>query len=327
MVYFLKPRIGFIGAGEIAHQHIQAAMNIGFEVDFIAAKSNSDRLKELCKKFNIRKTFIGIENINLQSTDALSIITSAESLFEVYNYFESYSIPILIEKPLFTDIQQLENFNLSRVDTLVGFNRRFYPSVIKLKKEVQNLKSINGMIRIPELTWAANISNAMRRESIMFNAIHILDLINHLFGDYTEIKSIDTEASGDYSFLCSLILYANHNLVNLTVSFGVPDTYSLQVLTENKRFELSPIEELNVYDHMDFEAPTELRSYKKYQPKGIYDVTRSESDIKVKPGFLGMYQKFIELVTKNSNADFPSLNDAKNALLLGDRLIRKLEVF
>jgi hypothetical protein len=114
--------------------------------------------------------------------------------------------------------------------------------------------------------------------------------------------------------------------VNLTVAFGVPDTYSMQVLTENRRFELGPIEELIVYDHIDFELPTEVRNYKKYTPKGAFNVTSSDVDSKVKPGFLGMYQKFIEIVSKESINDFPSLNDAKNAFLLADRLIRRFEV-
>jgi predicted dehydrogenase len=326
MVVFLKPRIGFIGAGNVAKHHIEAAVASGFQVELIAARPNSSNLENISRKYGIKKTVYGVENIDTNTIDALSIITNAENLFDVYKHFEDSALPILVEKPMFTTMQQLKKTNFSRPNTLIGFNRRFYNSTIALKKETQKLNSINGIIKIPELSWSQEITSTARKEAVTSNAIHILDLVNYIFGSEDGIDNLTSRTSGNGSFQSSLILFKNKNLVDIQISFGIPDTYSFQVLDKNKRFELSPIEEFRIYDSIKFEEPSTSVNYKRYIPQNNIYVSSFETNSLIKPGFLGMYNKFMELTLKNNSINFPNLKDAKNAFELANKLIEQLEV-
>jgi predicted dehydrogenase len=325
MEYFVKPKIGFIGAGSIAESHIEAAQYAGFELFGICARPNSKKAAHLSDKYKFTQTIESIKDLKKLKLDALSIITKTSEALRIYNDLLELNIPILIEKPVATSAQEFDNIvDLERKSTLVGYNRRFYSSVQELKLQISD-SITQSHWKISELSWLNDPTESTKCKVLMENSIHMFDLMRYLFG---EVKDVFVERIGDTNSVkgvSGIIKFATGSISTVNLSFGVPTNTSTEIYSSNNCFLLKPIEILQKYSSIKIEHPTKELPIRRYTPQVDAPWKMSKQDIDFKPGFCEQYLEFMELVLGQQRKKGASLNDAKLAVDIAEIFLNSFQ--
>ena len=308
-------RLGVIGAGKIVPFHLEAAVKAGFSLQSIVATKNSMNAKRISEKFGFEKCFSDLAEFksNLNEIDAVLIASEASTLFPILSKIATEGIPILIEKPIFTNFGQLnlaENIpNQEKI--FVGYNRRFYKTVIELKSLIKEHPAAVVKISIPELSGARLLSTDLIQKTLAENAVHMLDLAQYFFGSNAlELSRLENAVvSSDYIRFA----FTEDNLKYCELFFGYADNYSIELLTKGRRIQIKPLEILKVYDEMEILQPDENSSVKRYLPKvseeNLEGIIESSE---FKPGFELMHKEFICFAQGVKSGTAADLKDAIN---------------
>ena len=136
-------RIGFIGAGNISKYHIEAAIEVGFNLTAICGQQNSITAPKVGLKYGFKNICNNVEDLLKLDLDCIAIITPTRIALEIYRAALKTKLPILIEKPVAPIPELLAGeIDLNRENTLVGYNRRFYGSIQELKNFLNNVNKI-----------------------------------------------------------------------------------------------------------------------------------------------------------------------------------------
>ena len=321
MEHFVKPKIGFIGAGSIAKFHIEAAQYVGFELVGICARPNSKNAARLSNEYKFTQSIKSIEDLKNLKLDALSIIAETNEALRIYNYLLELDIPILIEKPVATSVQDFDNIvDLERKSTLVGYNRRFYSSVQELKLQISNCITQSHW-NISELAWLKNSNKSERSKTLMENSVHIFDLMRHLFGGIKDVSLEKIVDANGVNGVSGIIKFTTGSISTVSLSFGVPTNTSAEIHSGNDNFLLKPIEILQRYSSIEIEHPTKELPFRRYIPQiGIpWKITKQDLDFK--PGFCEQYHELMGLVLGQQRKIGATLNDAKSAIYMAETFL------
>ncbi len=317
--------IGFVGSGRIAEFHVNAAIAAGFDVSVVCGRPGSQSLEKFKIKFPNIATVTTLEEMYKYELDAISIITSSNSLLNIYEtVIKTYDVPVLIEKPVTLNSSLLEanRIDLHRQKTLVGYNRRFYSSVQELKTLIDsNPNFLQSHWNIPEISWEVNSSKTNRELFIKDNSVHMLDLLLFLNGSIADMF-LKRFASNQLTHYCSgIIEFENGRLVTFNLNFGVPDNTYVSYFAPGFNFQLKPIEILYKYEDLEMIPASKVNPIKKYTPKVKENWQISPPDREFKPGFLLQYKELMNLCIDKSKNHSASLYDAFQALKLAERII------
>ncbi len=117
----------------------------------------------------------------------------------------SAKVPVLIEKPLASDIAGAERLvaaaQASRVPLLVGHHRRYNPLITKAKTEILSGR-LGDLVAVNALCWLYKPDGyfdvAWRREPgagpVFINLIHDVELLLHFCGDVAAVQSAESNA-------------------------------------------------------------------------------------------------------------------------------------
>jgi len=319
MENILKPKICFIGAGNVSEHHIEAAKDNGFDLHSICGRRGSLRAKNIADKYNFNNYWQSIEEINTEQIDALSIIVDPKNLIKIYKKFEKTNLAILIEKPVALDSKNIELLNAERSRTMVAFNRRYYSSVNRFKKDLSKLHFFQGHANLSELSWRLDSTNKEKIEFLKSNGIHFFDLLLHLFG---KPKSINFERVLNKRKILGgscIINFGYNKIITLNINFGIPSNHSLEVYSGNTVFQLKPIEVFSKILAMKYET-IGTSKIKSYVPVLENNWELSKHDISYKAGFFEMYKTFHRITKNECELNFPNLRDAKNALEFAENI-------
>ncbi|SDM87925.1 Predicted dehydrogenase [Daejeonella rubra] len=133
-----------IGLGSIAGKHIHVLKElIGSDLSFFALRSDVNQTE-----MPGVKNIYSIDELN-EKIDFAIISNPTYSHFETINMMIEYSIPLFIEKPIVSKIEDaeilLKPLNDSNIFTYVGCNLRFHPCIKYLKNYLsfERVKTIN----------------------------------------------------------------------------------------------------------------------------------------------------------------------------------------
>jgi len=323
----MKPKIGFIGAGSIAKFHIEAAQYAGFELFGICARPNSKNAARLSGEYKFTQTTDSIEDLKNLKLDALSIIAETSQTLKIYNDLLELDIPILIEKPVTTSVQDFDNiFDLERKSTLVGYNRRFYSSVQELKLQISNCITQSHW-NISELSWLKNSTESERSKTLKENSVHIFDLMRYLFGDVKDVSVEKIVDASGVNGVSGIIKFTTGSISTVSLSFGVPTNTSAEIHSGNDNFLLKPIEILHRYSSIEIEQPTRESPIRQYIPQIGVPWKISKQDIDFKPGFCEQYNEFMGLVLGQQRKISATLNDARFAINMAETFLNSFEPF
>lgn len=201
------------------------------------------------------------------------------SEFEIDNY--------VVEKPgAFSpdDLKDIYSGTMkgSTSSYYIAYNRRFYSSVLELKKRLlEEGGAKSAFFEFTELTdrvLSLNIPEERLKNWLFLNSSHVIDLAFHLIGWPKQMSSLNFgqeswHGSGD--FFSGIGLSDKDIPFSYVSNWNAPGRWSIEVLTEFRRYALRPLEGLVYQERNKFdfvEVPIEIDKEIK---EGIYPLVKS----------------------------------------------------
>ena len=317
-------RLAVIGCGNIANFHIPAMRDAGFEISAIAGSLNSKNVDDFAKKHDISKVYTNpIELIeNVSEWDALLLLSPVSTIVDYLELAAPFGKPILTEKPValdHLDLQNLTNYKNIRV----AYNRRFYSGVAFVKNFVKDHPNSLIKVTIPEQRKDPehNTDFPNRLPLLSYeNSVHMFDLMNYI-SEGVKWKNISTIKSVDkYIATVALGYSANGATIQLDSYFNASDNFSINIVSDNERVEMKPIEVTSFFKGMEVNEPTEEMPIRLYTPM-LQNKIIDSPKYGHKPGFLGQAQDFMNFCLGKEDCTGADIKDAFSALKLAHSLV------
>ncbi|CAN2169975.1 MviM Predicted dehydrogenases and related proteins [Candidatus Nanopelagicaceae bacterium] len=320
-------KLAVIGAGRIVDFHLPALRAAGFELAAISARPNSTNARNLAKKYDISRVFdnsqVLIDQVN--DFDALLIASSSETHLDFLLKLRDINIPTLIEKPVFTDSKvehSLFDYRHSEESIMVGYNRRFYPSVKNFKAKIYQLQGGLLSINVPELSGTKSPSAVEVNSCLRLNTVHIFDLLHFLFPLHNFSKNIYVQGDANSSLSVLIVLQGESFLIDINLTFGAPGNYKFEFRSGSSLVTLNPIERFSEFEGMLIQEPTQSNPVRTYTPRPVSVTDSSESTFK--PGFLEQANHFFDFANKRKTSGHATIQDAYKVSLFVDDLIKRI---
>ena len=191
-------KIGIVGLGRIGKVHLFNIQQLISGASVIAACSRSEKSLEYAKKHSVKGLFTSFDDMLSEGGIDAVIIASPTSLhFEHLKLAIAAGKHIFCEKPIdlsIENVKQIKNLlDANPVKFMVGFNRRYDPNVLKIKKELnegrlgapQSVKIISRDPGPPPMEYIKTSGGLF-----LDMAIHDFDLARYLMNsEITEVYS------------------------------------------------------------------------------------------------------------------------------------------
>lgn len=206
-----KLKVCVVGAGQIGSVHIAKIFESNkFEMHSIISPSIEACAAGLCKDVMHFKNLS--DSKSYPAPDCAIISSPNETHMEYIKYFAGSRIPILIEKPIVSSASEaaylrtfLKNFDAT---ILVGHQRRFCNIVRQVKTMLD--KSIFGNINVVSCqslyakpkSYYSDKSWRVKESAgpLWVNAVHDIDLIRFLFGEFKTVTALGIKNRRDTFF-------------------------------------------------------------------------------------------------------------------------------
>jgi predicted dehydrogenase len=346
----LSKTVGVIGAGSIVPFHLDALIAAGFTVDAIASRAGSAKAEALNERYKATTRVASAIDVIERQPDALLIASEVASLPQLLQEALKGKSKVLIEKPVSYSSDLLRSLiGLRDEDVLVGYNRRFYSSVEAATRFV----SLNGAVAF-QATIAESSTNpfltAQQKVNLLLaNSVHVLDLIQAVFGRITVIANIvaqDAAASdearaqankaqteglqlgvtdGILSRLVNVVTERGH-VGNINLYFGAPANFAVDIYAQGRFAQMRPLENFIEYDSISVHEPTAEVPIRTYRPSAVNpEFVIAERDLQYKPGFLQQARALHAMTEGMPVSSLPagaSLSDALAVLELADQIAK-----
>jgi len=191
-------KIGIVGLGRIGKVHLFNIQQLISGASVIAACSRSEKSLEYAKKHSVKGLFTSFDDMLSEGGIDAVIIASPTSLhFEHLKLAIAAGKHIFCEKPIDLSIENVKEIksllDANPVKFMVGFNRRYDPNVLKIKKELnegrlgapQSVKIISRDPGPPPMEYIKTSGGLF-----LDMAIHDFDLARYLMNsEITEVYS------------------------------------------------------------------------------------------------------------------------------------------
>jgi len=270
-------KLSIFGSSKIITHHIDAAKKNCFKIFSICSlNKKSKNIKVLSKKYKIKEIFYDLKSfIKNSKENNCSILISGriKDNGKVLDQCFKNNLKVLIEKPVFTEIEKYNKFLKFKKNIFIGYNRIYYSNILQLKKIILTEKPFNIFIKCPE----------ENKEDILTNSCHIVSILYFLFGKLKIIQKIKSK-----NFILCLLKTKTNIPIHINFSFNSPDNFSIELNFKNVRIELKPIEKLYIYDGL---KKIKYGNTNTFIPR-IKKLINEYEISNLKPGFNLQYQNF-----------------------------------
>lgn len=191
-------KIGIVGLGRIGKVHLFNIQQLISGASVIAACSRSEKSLEYAKKYSVKGLFTSFDDMLSEGGIDAVIIASPTALhFEHLKLAIAAGKHIFCEKPIDLSIENVKEIksllDANPVKFMVGFNRRYDPNILKIKKELnegrlgapQSVKIISRDPGPPPMEYIKTSGGLF-----LDMAIHDFDLARYLMNsEITEVYS------------------------------------------------------------------------------------------------------------------------------------------
>jgi len=291
--------IWLIGVGYIGIEYGKVLNAL--KIDYIAVgrgEQSAKKFEETCKHKVIRGGLELFLKNNSEKAISAIVAVKIESLYENAMLLINYGIKrILIEKPGFNTSQELETLNKiasqNNIQLYVGYNRRFYSSVLEVEKRIQQEGGVKSL-QFEFTEWCFKIDPINYNKKVLLhwiiaNSSHVIDTAFYLCGKPKELSSL-TSGENKISWHPNASIFAGagktdkNALFTYSANWNAPGRWGIELLTDSHRYYLKPMEKLKIQEIGSIE---------------IKDVDIDDSlDSKFKPGLFLETKSFIENKTK-----------------------------
>lgn len=325
-------RLGVVGSGSIIPFHLDAAVAAGFEIAIVGSRQGSDRTPVLAERYGAEAgadwhAVLGAD------VDAFLIGPETSATPAILAAALETGKPILSEKPgayASADLKALAG-HANAGQILVGYNRRHYSSTVAAKAFVASATGPGGSgvtfhASIPEASWTTSMPADKKRDIVLSNTVHVLDLLRYLFGDLQlgHVAKID---GADGVFSRAAVLAAGAASGTAIVTFGSPSNYFVDLHSNGRSASMRPIEFYREFDSVSVIDPTPELPLRHYVANQAGEFKLDQADLDFKPGFLSQMRELAAMVEGRTPATHPSefksatLHDAIAVLELAEALL------
>jgi len=304
-----KPvRIGLIGAGNIARQHLLAMARLA-DVEAVGLTSRTRAKAEaLAGEFAVPLVADSPRELVEQARpDALMVLVPPQTMAAMTHSCLDLGLPLFLEKPVGLSVAEAEDVARAAAAqgarTMVGFNRRHYSvfrqGMEKIRERGRLLAVlVEGNERMNVVRGTKRFSEEVIRAWLFANATHTIDLLRHFGGEPEQVLSLCSslrEPLGDQFAAC--LRFAGGALGSYTANWHSPGGWGVVLKGEGVTVEFKPLETGRV-TYADGTALT---------------LEPDAADQGVKPGFVAQLAAFARLV-RTGRLDAPC-QDLAGALL------------
>ena len=303
-------RIAIIGAGYMAEEHIRAFQDIE---DVVIAGIHSRTLskaEDVAKKFAIEHVCDSIAELFIATQAHLVIIAVPElEVRGVCTQVFKYSWVPLIEKPAGYNLVDAQEIAIVAKDNnrnaYVALNRRHYASTRSVLGELKNVDG-ERLIHVydqenPALALESGTPSEVVKNWMYANSIHVIDYFR-MFGrgDITSIEPIIRWDPESPRFVMAKITYSSGDIGIYEAIWNGPGPWAVTVTTQQKRFELRPLEQASV---------------QLYKSRNLELLTTNPWDSQFKPGLRLQAEEAIKAVRYQPTL-LPTLDEALDTMKL-----------
>lgn len=325
-------RLGVVGSGSIIPFHLDAAVAAGFEIAIVGSRQGSDRTPVLAERYGAEA---GADWHAVLGADVDAFLIGPETSATPAILAAAIEVgkPILSEKPGAYASAQLKALagHANAGQILVGYNRRHYSSTAAAKALVAEATGPNGSgitfhASIPEASWTTSMPAEKKREILLSNTVHVLDLLRYLFGDL-ELGHVAKIDGPDGLFSRAAVLAAGVASGTATITFGSPSNYFIDMHTNGRSASMRPIEFYREFDSVSVIEPTPALPLRHYVANQAGEFKLDQADLDFKPGFLSQMRELAAMVEGRTPATHASefksatLQDAIAVLELAEALV------
>ncbi|MUK88252.1 gfo/Idh/MocA family oxidoreductase [Ornithinibacillus sp. L9] len=180
-------KIGIIGLGDIAQKAYLPVLSEKEGIELVLCTRNLDELHRLSKKYRILETAQSVNELIKKRIDAAFVSTATEAHVEIAEKLLKSGIHTYIDKPISLNFDETTRIvNLSKEAgkiAMVGFNRRFIPTVKELKEHGKANLILMQKNRFSAFEYT--------RRFVVEDFIHVVDTLRFLMD--TEVKDVKVE--------------------------------------------------------------------------------------------------------------------------------------
>ena len=246
--------LGFIGAGKMARHHARAAVSLGAEI--VAGTTGRPMSRNMLSFSQVVSppiygmTVMPDAETLLKSERVEGVVVCApwdSMAFEAYRAISSEK-PALVEKPIALTAYQARGLigKSKSHRALVGFNRRFYEPVRRLKKRIDQggLKAANVVISEYIEHHRKTTGSEVIPYLIEFTSVHTIDLMLHLFGPLGPVY-IKASKQGEFTNYNGLLRRNDGTPISLSLNADDPSRVGIWCrFDDGTTWVLSPLERL-----------------------------------------------------------------------------------
>ena len=348
MEHLLTKTVGVIGAGSIVPFHLSALIDAGFSIDSIASRPGSEKAAALNERFQPTFRAESALEVITRNPDALVIASDVASLPMLLAEALKGTSKILIEKPVSYSADAIRSLMGFRdEDVLVGYNRRFYSSVEAATRFVAANGGATFQATIAEASSNPFLTSEQKRNTLLANSVHVLDLLQAVFGRFSMIANIVAQdatpnaeslaaaeaaiAKGETpkiteGMLARLVNVVSEtgNIGNINLYFGAPANFAIDIYAQGRFAQMRPLENFIEYDGISVHEPSAEVPIRTYRPRPVEPAFAiAQRDLDLKPGFLQQARALHAMTEGIGVSSLPagaSLADALSVLELAERI-------
>ena len=289
-------RFGLIGCGNTARHHANVINALGHRVGAVSARVSSPNIDSFAHDYRVAGKFTNWkEMLEREKLDALVVATNWEQTGLMAKEVIQAGVPVLIEKPLALSSRKIREI-LSETQefqdqVMIGYNRRFYDFVPRLRNIIDSHPLISVELNCPD-SFQDNLKRygeMLREHILVYKTSHWLDLLMHLLGS---IQVVEMYRRGEGTPAYNGLLQSSASVpIHFQVNFDAPSQVSLTLYFEGFVCQLHPMEVLRIYEGMSLLEETRDVPYRRYEPKLKEEQI---TDFGYKPGFLNQVRHFVE---------------------------------
>lgn len=300
-------KFAFIGCGKAARFHADVIQGMNHRIIAVCARNQSPNISPFAGEYKIPHTYDNWHDmLAREAPDAVIVAVSWNQTEQIIEDVIKTGMPCLVEKPVALSSVKLEEIISHTLDfqqnVLVGYNRRFYDFIPKLKEAVETQELVSITLNLPEAVdsivklYSVNIIDHI----LLYMTSHWLDLLLYLVGDIrTEYTFRSINRFNNIHRAYNGILYSlKYNIpVHLQANFNAPDRISVKFYFKDTIYELCPVEVLTIYKGMEVIDANDVIKVRRYVPM-VMETLSVKTDYK--PGFYCQMDNFIETCVKRS---------------------------
>lgn len=283
-------KVLLLGAGQMAQEYTKVLQAL--EANFIVIGKSEERSKIFKVNTGVEPITGGYEKYlqSIKDIPSQAIVAVNDELLQkaVTDLINFGVKKILVEKPAGLFLSEIKEIlavaEKNKTKVYVGYNRRFYASVIKandLIREDGGVKSFHF-----EFTeWSDKIETLDKPKAILnrwliANSSHVIDLAFFLGGKPKEMKSFTAGKLSWHPDACVFVgsgIAENGALFSYNANWNSPGRWGVEIMTNNYRLILRPLEKLQIMKKGSVnieEAELDYSLDNKFKP-GLYLQTKN----------------------------------------------------